>query len=159
MHFLFLRCIFRGMKDSSIRVLLADDDIDDCLLFQDALTELELTEKTTLATAKDGDQLMRTLLDENRIPDVLFLDLNMPRKNGFECLVSIMSNNTTKDIPVIIFSTSFNPDIVKLLHAKGARRYIRKPEDFESLKSVIKKGLSAIEDVEPIPFNRFVVNA
>ena len=146
------------MKGPSIRILLADDDIDDCLLFQDALIDLELGESTTLDTAKDGDHLMRTLVEENRIPDVLFLDLNMPRKNGFECLVSIMSNNNTKDIPVIIFSTSFNPDIVKLLHTKGARRYIRKPEDFESLKSVITKGLSAIIDTDPVPFNRFVVN-
>jgi len=146
------------MKGSSIRILLADDDKDDCLLFQDALADLSLSESASLTMVNDGDQLMRRLLEENRIPDVLFLDLNMPRKNGFECLLSIMSSDTTKSLPVMIFTTSFNPDIVKLLHAKGARRYIRKPEDFESLKSVISKGLSALEDTEPVSLSRFVVN-
>src|ERR1044071_2163140 len=126
------------MRHNTITILLADDDVDDCVLFEDALTELAMA--TVLATVNDGEQLMRKL-SEGWLPDLLFLDLNMPRKNGFECLKDIKANEEIRSVPVIIISTSFNLEIVKLLHEIGARCYIRKPDEFEILKALIYKAI------------------
>jgi len=132
------------MKPSAFKVLLADDDVDDCLLFEEALEEIPFT--TSLSVVNDGEQLLKRLFSSNELPDVLFLDLNMPRKNGFDCLQEIKKHNRTKDVPVIIISTSFDPDIVQLLFSKGARYYICKPARFENLKAVIRKGLALLLD-------------
>jgi CheY-like chemotaxis protein len=130
------------MMPSPVILLLADDDKDDCIFFQEALGELPLA--ASLTTVHDGEQLMELLEDRKQEPPpahVLFLDLNMPRKNGFECLEEIMSDEKLKDLPVIIFSTSFEQDVVNLLYKKGATHYIRKPADFSELKRVIHQAL------------------
>jgi CheY-like chemotaxis protein len=117
-------------------LLLADDDIDDCIFFKDALEELPLS--ATLSTVNDGVQLMNYLsAKSNDLPDVLFLDLNMPRKSGFECLSEIKLIDKLKALPVIIFSTSLNLEVVNLLFQKGAHYYICKPGDYDKLKKVI----------------------
>ncbi len=129
------------MNDKPIYLLLADDDKDDCELFKDALAELK--EMTVLNMVHDGEQLMHLLKKKTTIfPDVLFLDLNMPRKNGFECLTEIRVTEALKNLPVIIFSTSFDPDVVRELYNTGARYYIRKPSDFSVLKRIIHDALS-----------------
>ena len=130
-----------------IILLLADDDKDDCLFFKDAIDELPLT--ADLTTVHDGEQLMQ-LLSEEAVqpppPHVLFLDINMPRKNGFECLAEIKSNEKLKQLPIIIFSTSFEQDVVNLLYKNGAHHYIRKPAEFSQLKKVIYQALILATD-------------
>ncbi|MEO7531116.1 MAG: response regulator, partial [Sediminibacterium sp.] len=107
------------MKDLAIQLLLADDDKDDCDLFKDALDELPVSAQ--LETVHDGEQLMQLLVSKkDQLPQLIFLDLNMPRKNGFECLSEIKHNESLKHLPVIVFSTSFDIDIVNLLYANGA---------------------------------------
>ncbi|MDB5210525.1 MAG: rcp1 2 [Sediminibacterium sp.] len=131
------------MRETIIQLLLADDDIDDCDLFKEALEELQLS--TELNIVHNGEHLMQLLADNaGALPKVLFLDLNMPKKNGFECLAEIKQDDGLKDLPVIIFSTSFDRDIVNLLYDKGAHYYISKPNEFDKLKSVIHKALSAV---------------
>jgi CheY-like chemotaxis protein len=128
---------------SKLILLLADDDQDDCLFFKDALEELPI--ETSLKTVHNGEQLMQLLADdtvEPPPPHVLFLDLNMPRKNGFECLAEIKHDAKLRPLPVIIFSTSFEQDVVNLLYKKGAHYYIRKPADFTQLKKVIFQALT-----------------
>lgn len=140
------------MDKEKIKILLADDDKDDCFLFREALSELPLP--TSLETVHDGEQLM-TYLNEHadKLPHVLFLDLNMPRKNGFECLTEIKHSDKLKDLPVIMFSTSYprdahyEQDIIKVLYNIGAQDYIRKPEDFNKLKQVIHEMLLKINDL------------
>ena len=92
----------------------------------------------------DGVQLMERLGNTalNNLPDVVFLDLNMPRKNGLECLSEIKANHKLQNLPVIIFSTSLDSEIVDNLYKKGASYYIRKPGDFSKLKKVIEKALT-----------------
>ncbi len=126
-------------------VILADDDKDDCLLFQDAVDELRL--QVQVVTIHDGEQLLKSLLKEDeKLPDVVFLDLNMPRKNGFSCLKEIKSTQQLSAIPVIIFSTSYDPGIAELLYDQGAHYYIRKPADFEELKNVIKRTFMLLQE-------------
>lgn len=126
------------------RIFLADDDHDDCFLFEEALGELRVS--TQLTIVHDGEQLMQ-LLAASRVefPDVLFLDLNMPRKNGFVCLDEIKNNERLKCLPVIILSTSFEQEVVNMLYRKGARFYIRKPGSFSQLKKVIHQSLRMLE--------------
>jgi CheY-like chemotaxis protein len=139
-------------------IMLADDDKDDCLLFKEALEELPLN--THLTTVPDGDQLMRLLLDNtSRLPHVLFLDLNMPYKNGFQCLSEIKAHPELKDLVVIIFSTSFEQYITADLYKGGAQHYIRKPPDFELLKKVIYQALILVTQENTIqpPIEYFVL--
>lgn len=138
------------MDTEKIHILLADDDKDDCFLFREALSELPV--HTELTTVHDGEQLMNYLMEnKHELPDVLFLDLNMPRKNGFECLTEIKHHDSLGSLPVIMFSTSYprdmgyEQDIIKVLYNIGAQDYIRKPEDFTKLKEVIHKMLLKIQ--------------
>lgn len=133
------------MNAEPIRLLLADDDKDDCLFFQDALKELPLS--TQLLTVHDGEQLIQLLEAETeQLPHVLFLDLNMPRKNGLECLSEIKLNNKLKRLFVIIFSTSLEQGTVNLLYKNGAQLYIRKPAEFARLKKVIHQALTVFAE-------------
>jgi len=133
--------IFRidlGMSHSGHHVrhvLLADDDDDDKLLFVDVLKELGIAAK--LSSANNGEVLMRTLA-EGTPPDLLFLDLNMPLKNGFECLEEIRTTKRLDNMPIIIFSTSAQPSAIDQVFAGGAQLYVRKPNDFTQLKRVIE---------------------
>lgn len=133
----------RGDPFPKLNLLLADDDKDDCLLFKEAMEELQLP--ITLATVHNGEQLMENL-EENtdQLPDVLFLDLNMPRKNGFTCLEEIKSTPRLKQLPIIIISTSFDKNIAEQLYNKGAQYYICKPADFTNLKIVIHEALTRV---------------
>jgi CheY-like chemotaxis protein len=131
------------MNPEILNLLLADDDRDDCIFFREALEELSIP--THLVTVSDGTELMRLLkLKETILPDVLFLDLNMPIKNGFDSLTEIKLDEDLNHIPVIIFSTSYDSDIAYRLHQSGAKYYIRKPPDFSDLKKIIYKSLSLI---------------
>lgn len=129
------------MIKQNYKLLLADDDEDDCDFFKEALDDL--TFPVSLVTVNDGVQLMDFLGDHlgSNLPDLLFLDLNMPRKNGSECLKEIKESEALKNLPVIIFSTSLDNDIVDLMYAKGATYYIRKPGEFSQLKKVIENAL------------------
>jgi CheY-like chemotaxis protein len=127
----------------ALQILLADDDTDDCLLFQEVLDEL--TVDTKLSTVHDGEQLMQFLSKKaNALPDVIFLDLNMPRKNGFACLEELKRDSNLKHLRVIIFSTSYEKDIADLLFHHGAHYYICKPPTFANLKEVIHQAISLV---------------
>lgn len=127
----------------NLNVLLADDDPADCLLFKDALEELPLS--THLTTVHNGEQLMEAITQKGKkLPDVLFLDLNMPRKNGFAALGQIKRNDKLDKLPVIIFSTASDFKAVKQVFRDAAHYYIIKPDDFSQLKKVIYEALTLI---------------
>lgn len=126
-----------------LNILLADDDTDDCIFFRKALTELDL--HTNLTALHDGEKLMEFLINKaTEFPDVLFLDLNMPRKNGFECLSEIKLNEKLAYLPVIVFSTSFEQSVVNSLYENGAQYFIRKPAAFSQFKKIILQSLTLI---------------
>ena len=135
------------MGQPALKLLLADDDIDDNTFFKDALEELPVN--VQLETVYDGVELMQHLTTKRSLPDAVFLDLNMPRKNGFECLSEIKSNEQLKALLIIIFSTSFNPEVIDSLYEKGADYYIRKPGDFAKLRAVIHEAVKIAAKKSP----------
>lgn len=139
------------MIPENINILLADDDQADCLLFKDALEELPVSAMLTIV--HNGEQLIEDLTKkEGEFPDVLFLDLNMPRKNGFASLGQIKRNTDLQDLPVIIFSTASDVETVKNVFRNAAHYYICKPPDFSQLKKVIYQALTLItQKNNPLP--------
>ena len=130
-----------------LNIFLAEDDKEDCLLFKEALEELPV--RVQLTIFHNGDQLMKRLTKkQNKLPDVLFLDLNMPRKNGFISLGEIKRNNELDSLPVIIFSTALEKNKVKQVYRDAAHYYIRKPAEFSQLKNVIYEALNLITQVD-----------
>ena len=115
-------------------ILLADDDEDDRMLFEDALQQIR--SEVRLSTAGDGHTLLK-MLRKGPLPDVIFLDLNMPGKNGFECLQEIRKEEAFRPIPVIIFSTTSQLDAVNRTYELGANYFMRKPPSFAALKKLL----------------------
>jgi len=125
------------MQNGTVQVLLADDDEDDRLLFRDAFNEIKI--KTNVNTVNDGVELMKILNQKNSLlPHILFLDLNMPRKTGMECLLEIKNTGNLKDIPIAIYSTSASEEDIEETFVRGANVYIKKPNDFDTLKKVLE---------------------
>jgi CheY-like chemotaxis protein len=140
-------------------VLLADDDSDDRILFKDAIDQID--SHITLIALEGGVELMKHLADENNpLPDLIFLDLNMPRKNGFECLEEIRKNERLKKLCVIIYSTSSQfKDILETLN-KGANLYFTKPSTFQELVSRLHKTFTLNwDDFKPqVSMEKFVLS-
>ena len=119
-------------------LLLAEDDEDDYVLFCEAIKDfpggLELN------WVKNGEELMTAVKREKT--DIIFLDINMPLKNGFECLTEIRSDEELKETPVIIYSTSDDSKLIDWMYHAGANLYLCKPTDFKKLKSRILKAIA-----------------
>lgn len=149
------------MNTKNLNILLADDDMDDCMFFKHALEEL--SPSAQLTTVHDGEQLMNYMSDHssrNSGPDVLFLDINMPRKNGLECLEEIKRDPKLKDIPVVMFSTSNSWDTINMLFKSGSHVYIHKPSDFAQLKQVVQHALPiAAEEIFSKNPLKYILNA
>jgi CheY-like chemotaxis protein len=148
----------KAINLKQMNVLLAEDDIDDKDFFKKALEIVPLF--TNLKTVSDGEELMAYLLENTKhLPHVLFLDINMPRKNGFECLTEIKENEKLKDLPVVMFSSSNSQDNINILLKTGANVYIRKPSDFMELVQVINHALPvAAENIFSNGKLKFVFN-
>jgi len=128
------------MNNEPFHILLADDDEGDRLLFKVAFSELKI--KTVVQTVNNGIQLMEWLNKKDiPLPYLLFLDLNMPPKNGIECLKEIKSNEKLKDVFIAIYSTSDNEKDIEETFRNGANVYITKPNYFSVLKQVLEKAL------------------
>ena len=144
----FAECLkVLGIKSVSsnapLNILLADDDKDDRYFFEKALGRLPTSVNFT--TVNDGAQLMKYLkTNSDNLPDVLFLDNNMPRKTGSECLVEIKSDERLKKIPVILCSTSLGDDFANELYQNGAHYYLHKC-DFPELIKCIQMALESLE--------------
>ena len=116
------------MVKEYMHIILADDDEDDRLFFTDAFEELKINTKVRTYYLNSEDALL---------PEILFLDLNMPKKNGIECLDEIKNNPKLSNIAVAIYSTSSSEEHIEETFVKGANIYIKKPSDFGALKKVL----------------------
>lgn len=121
---------------ATIHILLADDDADDREFFSEAITGIDIRHKLTLF--EDGQELMDYLKNISLdVPHILFLDLNMPCKNGFDCLREIRENPNLKNLSIAIYSTSCSDRDIEQAFIGGANIYIKKPNDFQHLKKII----------------------
>lgn len=120
-------------------IYMADDDEDDRMLFLDAVHDLNLSASVT--AVEDGIELLDKLSKAvKHLPEMIFLDINMPRKNGFDCLEEIRSTKgDLKKVKIIMLSTSSNPENIELSYALGADFYAVKPSTFEGLKNLLQK--------------------
>ena len=123
-----------------IIIFLADDDSDDRAMFGEVITEIDSS--IQLTCAEDGKVLLQ-LLESNKssLPSLIFLDLNMPNKNGKECLDEIRKSERLRDIPIVIYSTSSSPKDIDDTFEKGANLYVRKPSSFNELQAITKEIL------------------
>lgn len=128
-------------SDTAKRILLVDDDLDDRELFVEAFSSLEHDAQVeTLEASEDLlDHLDRSIL----LPDFIFLDLNMPRKTGKECLKEIQQSDKLKEVRVVIYSTSINPKDVAETYRDGAYCFIQKPNSFSELKRLLHKVITS----------------
>ncbi|MES2679192.1 MAG: response regulator [Bacteroidota bacterium] len=120
-----------------IKVMLADDDKDDQHLFEEALDRTDVP--TELTTADNGQELMDNLHDTSTPnPDIIFLDINMPVKNGKECLEEIKADDELKDIPCVVYSTSNSEKDINDTYKTGANLYVTKPTSFTNIVTILK---------------------
>ncbi len=125
------------IQNEVMHILLADDDEDDRLFFRDAFEEIKI--KTQVETVNDGVELMNYLTQPDIIlPHILFLDLNMPRKGGIDCLLELKRIDQIKNIAVVIYSTSASEEDIEETFVLGANVYLKKPSDFSTLKKTLE---------------------
>ncbi|WPR75965.1 response regulator [Algoriphagus sp. NG3] len=124
-----------------INILLADDDDDDRLFFIEAIEQLDLA--ISLEWVVNGIDLLNYLKrPDTLLPELIFLDLNMPVKGGIECLVEMRRTEILKNLSVAIYSTSSAQKDIDDCLIHGANIYIKKPSDFEILKSILYKVIT-----------------
>jgi CheY-like chemotaxis protein len=129
------------MPKELIHILLADDDEDDRLFFKEAFQEIKIN--TNVKMVNDGVELMDHLTQDGiRLPHILFLDLNMPRKSGIDCLLEIKQLAHLKDIAIAIYSTSSSEEDIEETFVQGANVYIKKPSDFNTLKKILEQVIT-----------------
>jgi CheY-like chemotaxis protein len=130
------------MKEQIVEILLVEDSEDDIVMIEEALENAKLL--NILQVVRDGEEAMAYLRREGKYanavpPGLILLDINMPKKNGFEVLEEIKSDPELKQTPVVMLTTSDREtDIVKSYSA-GANSYITKPVGFENLKKVVEQ--------------------
>lgn len=117
------------------KVMMAEDDEEDVDLFKNVLIDLAVD--VNLQVASNGVELMKMLEESAIFPELIFLDLNMPLKNGMICLHEIKTNPIWKNIKVIILSTSSHEDQIKAAYAKGADFYMVKSTSYMDFKNAV----------------------
>jgi len=121
-------------------IFLAEDDEDDAYIFEQALEELHSNAKLT---ARENGKALMDLLEASAVtpPDIIFLDLNMPLKSGYECLKEIREAKK-HNVPVVVLTTTGCSEDIDKMYRLGATHFIVKPNNFPDLKLVLKKVLS-----------------
>jgi response regulator RpfG family c-di-GMP phosphodiesterase len=121
-------------------VFYTDDDPDDQEMFIDAIHEI--ADNVKVSTQKNGKELLNLLQTPPPVPNIVFLDLNMPIKNGYEVLTEIKNIEHARNLPVIVFTTSDHAEAVEKTRQLGARLYVTKPTSYFTLKSMLKDIMS-----------------
>ena len=129
------------MNPNSINILIADDDKDDVRLITEALQDI--LPSCNCIQAKDGVAALH-FIQNNVHPDLVFLDLNMPLKNGISCIKDIYNEKLLPDTPIVIYSTSKEQADIDESYKYGAKFYIVKPTSFTELKRIIKRAISIL---------------
>jgi CheY-like chemotaxis protein len=127
-------------EDRPIAVLLVEDDPGDTLMIREALQAH--APETDIATVGDGVDAMRYLRGQDefagsRRPDLVLLDLNMPRKDGREVLAEVKADENLRSIPVVVLTTSDSIQDIRRSYQLHANAYVTKPADFDDFTAVV----------------------
>lgn len=134
-------------------VYLADDDEDDRLLFSDAVESI--IDDSEVTTFVDGEKLIRHLkTNPDVIPFIFFIDINMPRMDGFQCLKTIKEMPQYKDVPVVMYSTSSSQADIARSRELGASLYVQKPYNYEVMKVLMQQIFETDWSKDAPPFVR-----
>lgn len=118
------------------RVLLIDDDRDDAELFKEAL--FEINSAIVFEHYEDSKAGLKLLLEKQTdLPDLIFLDINMPIVSGWQCLTEFKKTEHLKHIPVILFTTSSQTKEKEIADELGAEGFITKPNEYKALKELL----------------------
>jgi CheY-like chemotaxis protein len=147
-------------QELPITMLVADDDPDDCMLIADALEEAGLIHN--LYFVGDGEELMDYLYRQGKYaeltnsprPDLILLDLNMPKKDGREALREIKTDPDLRRVPVVVLTTSQADEDIQRTYDLGANSFIVKPVTFESLVEVMTVLVKYWYEVVELPPER-----
>ncbi|KQS24902.1 response regulator [Dyadobacter sp. Leaf189] len=143
-------------QDKQFQILLADDDDDDTFLFREALEQV--SPNSQLSVASNGVELTDNIHSTEPKPDLIFLDMNMPVKNGLECLEEIRATPGFEDTPIIILSTSVAQYLWESAYKGGANLYIQKPTSFAGLVNVLEKCLfHSLNQATPTQVEQFLI--
>jgi PleD family two-component response regulator len=119
------------------KVILVDDDQDDCLLFEDAMHDIGMVSK--LEVANHGEELFQILSSPYKYsPDIIFLDLNMPKMNGYECISKLRNSVELSKIPIVVFTTINQVEMIDWAYFNGADLFVLKPNSYVRLKETIR---------------------
>jgi len=129
-------------------LLLVDDDEDDCFLFREVLTEVDSS--IQLVNAQNGKEALQMLWKENAVlPDLILLDLNMPKMDGKQCLDELKKDERLSQIPVFIYTTSSQSKDIEYTLQLGAECFITKPSsarDLQTLLAIIAPNMRNINN-------------
>lgn len=126
--------------NNSLKILLIEDDQIEVMKFNRAVAKLEVAHK--IQNAEDGEVALRLLEERDRLPNLILLDLNMPKINGVEFLSILKNDEILKYIPVVVLSTSSNKRDLLECYKLGIAGYVLKPLKYEEYVEKIKKVLS-----------------
>lgn len=135
------------------RVYLVDDDLDDRELFAEAL--MEIAPNTDLILFSDGEKLLKKLNSTKHLPEIIFLDLFMPKMDGEECLTKLRADERFDDVFIIIYSTVMDLGKIEELFNDGANRYVKKPSSYQALKEALHRAIVSVRK-NPIGGNAII---
>lgn len=141
------------MANRPLHILLVDDSEDDVFLITEAFRRHET--QSEVDSLLSGDEACEYLFScgekERPLPDVVLLDINMPRLTGFEVLSRIRSHPATRTLPVVMLTTSDHPADIKQAYACGANSYLQKPLEYQHLCEMIGQFLHYWSDIVLLP--------
>lgn len=131
------------MQTSGNTVVIVDDDVDDQFLIRNVFQQAN--PRIRVIALSDGDEIMPYLDTCPGLPELVLLDLNMARQNGMQTLVRLREDNRFERLPIVIYSTSSNPQERAKALASGASDFITKPGDYQDLLSMAKRLVKSYE--------------
>jgi len=145
------------MTNRTVEILLVEDNEDDMVIIQEVFTDMKLA--TIVNTVRDGEEALTYLrrkgkYKEARMPDLVLLDINMPKMNGFEVLEAMKKDPRLQSLPVIMLTTSHREEDVVRSYAKGACSYIHKLVGLDEFKQLIKQFEHYWTSVSRVPLVR-----
>lgn len=130
------------IADDVFHLFMAEDDLEDQQIFKEAIASIEGNLKITMFS--NGIDLLQSLRTSSNTPNVIFLDLFMPKLNGEQTLEKIRAMKHLDNTPVVIFSNEYNIDRISDLFEKGANRYLHKPNSFKTLTAALERTIKSI---------------